>query len=554
MEYKWTVLTNTTLGVIMSALNANIVMISLPTIFRGLGINPFAPGEFVYLLWILMGYGIVLATVLVTFGRISDIYGRVRMYTLGFIIFTVASILLSIVPDNSQNFGAALLIFFRMIQAVGGGFLMVNSTALLTDSFPVNQRGEALGLNQSAFIAGSVLGLVMGGLLASYNWHLVFIVNIPFALAGTIWSIFKLKKMHKRANVKIDYWSNITLALGLVLISLGFTYVLVPYGNSQMGWSNPLVLLAFVLGIMLIILFVFVEKHVTEPLFNLMLFKIRAFSFGNISLFFNALARGAVMFLIIIWLQGIYLPMHGYPYLQTPFWAGVYILPLMIGMVIIAPISGHLTDKYGARIFATAGMLIVALSLFLLIFLPYNFNLLEFELIIFLNGLGNGFFASPNTTAIMNSISSDDRGAGNGMRMTLSNIGSTISMAIFFSITITVFSVGVPAAMYNAAIKIMPQQTATYLSKLSPSGLLFAAFLGIDPLAAVKSSGNLSQAALQALSSPTFLPSVIGPSFIIGLRYSLYISIALILIGAVFSALRGGKYVHEERIVKKQKA
>ncbi|MGC8623214.1 MAG: MFS transporter [Candidatus Micrarchaeia archaeon] len=554
MEYKWTVLTNTTLGVIMSALNTNIVMISLPTIFRGLGINPFAPGEFVYLLWILMGYGIVLATVLVTFGRISDIYGRVRMYTLGFIIFTVASILLSIVPDNSQNFGAALLIFFRMIQAVGGGFLMVNSTALLTDSFPVNQRGEALGLNQSAFIAGSVLGLVMGGLLASYNWHLVFIVNIPFALAGTIWSIFKLKKMHKRANVKIDYWSNITLALGLVLISLGFTYVLVPYGNSQMGWSNPLVLLAFVLGIMLIILFVFVEKHVTEPLFNLMLFKIRAFSFGNISLFFNALARGAVMFLIIIWLQGIYLPMHGYPYLQTPFWAGVYILPLMIGMVIIAPISGHLTDKYGARIFATAGMLIVALSLFLLIFLPYNFNLLEFELIIFLNGLGNGFFASPNTTAIMNSISSDDRGAGNGMRMTLSNIGSTISMAIFFSITITVFSVGVPAAMYNAAIKIMPQQTATYLSKLSPSGLLFAAFLGIDPLAAVKSSGNLSQAALQALSSPTFLPSVIGPSFIIGLRYSLYISIALILIGAVFSALRGGKYVHEERIVKKQKA
>ncbi|MGC8663236.1 MAG: MFS transporter [Thermoplasmata archaeon] len=547
MEYKWTVLINTTLGVIMSSLNANIVMISLPTIFRGLGINPFSEGEFIYLLWILMGYSIVLASVLVTFGRISDIYGRTRMYTWGFIVFTIASVLLSIVPDNSGNFGALLLILFRMVQAIGGGFLMVNSTALLTDTFPVNERGKALGLNQSAFIVGSVLGLILGGFLAGYNWHLVFIVNIPFAFAGTLWSIFRLKRNYEKMNVKIDYFGNITLSTGLILISLGFTYVLEPYGSSQVGWNNPWVIIAFAVGILSVILFIFVERKVKDPLFNLSLFRIKAFSFGNLSLFFNTLARGAVMFLVTIWLQGIYLPLHGYPYTQTPFWAGVYLLPMMIGMVSIAPISGHLTDKYGARIFATTGMLIIALSLFLLILLPYDFNIVEFELIMFLNGIGNGLFASPNTTAIMNSISSKHRGTGNGMRMTLSNIGSTISMAIFFSITITIFSHYVPGAMYNAAISIVPKNVALELSQLPPSGLLFAAFLGMDPLSAIKSSG-LAKSSVIALSSHTFLPSVIGPSFITGLHYSLYISIILILIGTIFSALRGGRYVHEENV------
>lgn len=553
MEYKWTVLTNTTLGVIMSSLDANIVMISLPTIFRGLNINPFSSGEFIYLLWILMGYSVVLASVLVTFGRISDIYGRERMYTRGFMIFTVSSIILSIVPDGSGNLGATLLISFRMIQAVGGGFLMVNSAALLTDAFPVNERGKALGLNMSAMIIGSVLGLIMGGILAGYNWHLVFIVSVPFAVAGTVWSIFKLHRAHEKMKVKIDYWGNITLALGLVLISLGFTYALNPYANSQMGWNDPWVILSFIAGLLCIIVFVFAETKVKNPLFHLSLFKIRAFTFGNMSLFFNSLARGAVMFLVTIWLQGIYLPMHGVPYKQTPFFAGVYLIPMMVGIVSMAAISGHLSDKYGARIFSTTGMLLIALSLFLLIQLPYNFNLIEFELIMFLNGMGNGLFVSPNTAAIMNSISSKERGTGNGMRMTLANIGSTISMAVFFSITITVFSQGVPSAMYNAAIKIVPQSIAIYLSHLPSSGFLFAAFLGVDPLAAIKSSMSLSPTALNALSSHTFLPNIIGPSFIVGLRTSLYISIILIVIGAVFSASRGRRYIQEEAGIKKQK-
>ncbi|MEM0078452.1 MAG: MFS transporter, partial [Thermoplasmata archaeon] len=393
MEYKYTVLTNTMLGALMASINMNIVMVTLPAIFRGLGIDPFAPGEFTYLLWILMGYSIVLATILVTFGRISDMFGRVRMYTWGFIIFTISSILLSIVPGNTGNTGALILIILRMVQAVGGGFLMVNSTALITDAFPVNERGKALGINQIAFIVGSLLGLILGGMLAGYDWHLVFIVNIPFALAGTFWSIFKLKEVSEKQKIPMDIMGNITLALSLVLISLGFTYALEPYGNSQMGWDNPWVILSFIFGIIFMFIFIYFERKSTHPLFNLSLFKIRPFAFGNLSLFLSGLGRGAVMFLVIIWLQGIYLPLHGYSYTETPFWAGVYMLPMMLGMVIFGPIGGALTDKYGARIFATTGMIIIAISLFLLTLLPYNFNLVEFEVIMFLNGVGGGLFA-----------------------------------------------------------------------------------------------------------------------------------------------------------------
>ena len=555
MQYKYTVLTNTMLGALMASINMNIVMVTLPTIFRGLGIDPFAAGEFTYLLWILMGYSIVLATILVTFGRISDMFGRVRMYTLGFIIFTIASILLSIVPGNSGNMGALILIIFRMVQAVGGGFLMVNSTALITDAFPVNERGKALGINQIAFIVGSLLGLILGGILAGYDWHLVFIVNIPFALAGTFWSIFKLKEKAETQEVPMDIWGNVSLALSLILISLGFTYALEPYGNSQMGWSNPWVIASFIFGSISLIIFIFIERRVKYPLFNLSLFKIRPFAFGNISLFLSGLGRGAVMFLVIIWLQGIYLPLHGYSYTETPFWAGIYMLPMMLGMVIFGPIGGALTDKYGARIFATTGMGIIAISLFLLTLLPYNFNLLEFEIIIFINGVGGGLFASPNTTAIMNAVSSRDRASANGMRMTINNISSTISMAIFFSIAITIFSNDLPSAMATKLASLnAPPQLISMLSQIPASGILFGAFLGMNPLSGLPATvvNSLPISLREALQSSTFLPNVIGPSFMKGLTYSIYIALILTVAGLIFSALMGGRYVHEEHYISKE--
>ncbi len=533
----------------MSSINMTIVLISLPAIFRGLGISPTAPGEFVILLWVMMGYSIVLASLLVTFGRISDLYGRTRLYTLGFIIFTTGSVLLSIIPDNSGNRGALMLISFRMIQAVGGGLLMVNSTALITDSFGPTERGKALGINQISFITGNLIGLIAGGLLASYNWHLVFLVSVPFAIAGSLWSVFKLIPTKGVGKVKMDIFGNIALASSLILISLGFTYALVPYKSSQMGWGNPYVWASFIAGIVLIVIFIFIESKVEYPLFNLKLFKIRAFTFGNFAGFLSSLGRGAIMFLVVIWLQGIYLPLHGYSYSSAPFWAGIYMLPMMAGFISLGPIGGYLTDKYGARLFATLGMVIIAISLFLLTTLPYDFNLIEFELILLLNGIGSGLFASPNTTAIMNSLPPEYRGAGSGMRTTFNNIGQTISMAIFFSIAITVFTQNLPSSLYSLSMSLgVPAQLSKLISDIPASGALFAAFLGINPINGLPQNllSEVPPNVLTAISSLKFFPEAVGPSFIIGLRDSLYVAIILTLIGAVLSAFRGGRYVHDE--------
>ncbi len=553
MQYKWTVLVNTTLGGLMGSINMTIVLISLPTIFRGLNIDPTAPGEFIMLLWVMMGYSIVLATLLVTFGRLSDIYGRTRLYTLGFVIFTLGSILLSIIPDNSGNRGAELLIGFRMIQAIGGGLLMVNSTALITDAFGSTERGRALGINQISFIAGSLIGLIAGGLLASSNWHLVFIVNIPFAIAGSLWSVVKLKQSSKRIKVPMDVAGNLGLGGGLVLISLGFTYALVPYGSSSMGWGNPWVLSAFIVGSILLILFVFIEIKVKYPLFDLRLFKIRAFNYGNFANFVSSLGRGAIMFLVIIWLQGIYLPLHGFSYSSTPFWAGIYLLPMMVGFIVLGPIGGMLTDRYGARVFATAGMIITSISLYLLTLLPYNFSVWQFELILLLNGIGSGLFAAPNTTAVMNSLPEESRGAGSGMRTTFNNIGQTISMAIFFSIAITVFTQKLPSSLFSTSLSIgLPTSIAAAISKIPPSGALFAAFLGVNPAASFPTSmlSLIPPASLKSLMSLTFFPNAIGPSFMTGLKDSLYVAIVMTLVGAILSALSGGRYVHGEGIPK----
>ena len=553
MQYKWTVLTNTTLGGLMSSINMTIVLISLPAIFRGLAINPFAPDEFVYLLWILMGYSIVTSTLLVTLGRISDMKGRTKLYTMGFVIFTIGSILLSLIPDGTGNTGALVLIVLRLVQAVGGALLMVNSTALITDAFGTNERGRALGINSVSFMAGSLIGLIAGGLLANFDWHYIFIVSIPFAVAGTIWSIVKLKETSRLVKATIDYMGNITLGVGLILIALGLTYSIVPYGTEPTGWGSPFVLGSIIIGIALIGLFIHFERRTKSPIFELRLFKIRPFAFGNVSGLLSSLSRGAVMFLVVIWLQGIYLPLHGIPIADTPFWAGIYMIPLMLGFVVLGPISGWLTDKFGARIFATTGMAIIGISLLMLANLPYNFNLVEFELILFLNGIGGGMFASPNTTAIMNATPADDRGSANGMRTTLNNLGQTLSMAIFFTITISIFSVVLPGSLLHEGVSAgLNNAVATQLSQVSPTGLLFSAFLGIDPIHAFLTSlpsslsSTISAAALKNVSANSFLPYSIAPSFMEGLSIALYISAILVFIGAVLSAFRGKKYIHED--------
>ncbi|ADY55847.1 major facilitator superfamily MFS_1 [Syntrophobotulus glycolicus DSM 8271] len=544
-RYKWIALSNTSLGVFMATLNGNIVLISLPAIFRGIEINPMAPGSTVYLLWLLMGYTVVTATLLVSFGRISDIFGRARLYNLGFAIFTAASILLVFTPGKG-NTGAAELVVLRLLQGVGAGFLFSNSTAILTDAFPPHQRGTAMGLNQILGIGGSLVGLVAGGLLADIHWRLVFLITVPVGLAGTVWAYLKLRDTGTVSQrQKIDWLGNGTFAVGLTILLLALTYGIMPYGQEKMGWGNPLVISGIMIGIILIIAFIYIELHTETPMFRLELFKIRAFAAGNLSLFLSSIARGGLQFMLIIWLQGIWLPLHGYSFEQTPLWAGIYMLPMMLGFFIIGPISGFLSDRYGARGFATTGMLISALAFILLTLLPANFNYLPFVIILLLAGVGMGMFAAPNTTAIMNTVPPEHRGASSGMRATLQNTGSALSMTLYFSILIIGLAHHLPAAMYQGLINAgVPAAAAAQVANLPPTGALFAAFLGYNPMAQLLPAAvlnQLPQASQQLVLGKLFFPELIAPAVMSSLHIAFYISTALSLIAAVASFLRGKK-------------
>ena len=434
--YKWVALSNTTLGTLMAGIDVNIVLISLPAIFVGLKVNPLAPDETTYLLWVLMGYSVITATLLVSFGRLSDIFGRVRFYNLGFLIFTVGSLLLSLIP-NTGNAGAMEVIILRLVQAIGGGFLFANSAAILTDAFPPQERGMALGLNGVAFIGGSLIGLILGGFLAAINWRLVFLVNVPIGIAGTIWAYLKLKETGVLNKAQgFDPVGNTAFGAGLTILLVALTYGIMPYGHSPMGWTNPLVQGGMVAGIILLVAFVFIEMRVKDPMFRLSLFRIRMFSAGNVSGFLQVVARGGLMFMLIIWLQGIWLPLHGYNFADTPLWAGIYMAPMMGGFFLMGPLSGWLSDRFGSRGFATGGMLLTMVGFLLLAAQPANFSYVPFMLILVLLGLGMGMFNSPNMAAVMNSVPAKYRGVASGMRATIQNSGMLLSMSLFFSMII----------------------------------------------------------------------------------------------------------------------
>jgi len=549
VEYKWVALSNTTLGSIMAAIDTTIVLISLPAIFRGININPFS--SFQYLLWILFGYSIVTATLLVTFGRISDMFGRVKLYNLGFAVFAAGSMLCAITPSQG-NLGAIELIAFRIIQGIGGAFLLANSAAIITDAFPPNERGKALGINQVAVVVGSLIGLVLGGILAAYNWRFIFLVSVPFGLLGTIWSYWKLKEVGTiKRNQKLDIWGNISFGVGLTILLIGITYGLLPYGNSSMGWSSPFVIASLVTGVGLLVAFPFIERRVAEPMFRLDLFKIRAFSMGNIAQFLSSLARGGLMITLIVLLQGIWLPLHGYSYESTPFWAGIFMIPMSIGVFIAGPISGWLSDKHGARILATVGMLITGLTFIALACLQVNFAYLSFGLILFVLGIGTGIFLSPNAASIMNSVPPEHRGAASGMRATLFNSAQTISQAIFFTIIIISLSTTLPSALSLAATNAgAPLQVAQALSSTPATSALFGAFLGYNPIQTILSTlphslvSSIPAAAVQQITANTFFPNAIASPFMTALREALIIGAIMCFVAAVFSMFRGGKYVY----------
>jgi MFS family permease len=548
-NYKWVALSNTTLGILMGFINASSLLIALPVIFRGINLEPLQSSNFQYLLWVLMGYPLVQAVLVVTLGRIGDIFGRVRMYNLGFVIFTVGSILLSVTWSTGAA-GAIELIIFRLVQAVGGALLMANSVAILTDAFPTNQRGFALGINMVAGIAGTFIGLILGGVLAEVHWRWVFLFNVPVGVIGTVWSYIALREIGIHKAAKIDWLGNLTFAAGLTMLLVGVIYGINPSATSSMSWTTPFVLGMLIGGLAGLVLFFLVEQRVKEPMFRLSLFRIRAFTAGNLAGFLSAIGRGGLEFMLVIWLQGIWLPLHGYDFEITPLWAGIYMLPLSAGFLAAGPISGLLSDRFGARLFATGGMVLTALSFGLLMILPVNFVYPGFALVLLLMGIASGLFVAPNTAAIMNSVPAESRGAASGMRASFYNVGFPISIGVFFSMMIVGLNTKVPQALYNGLIQNgVSANVATELSKLPPVSYLFAALLGYNPLGTLLGPtvlNSLPAGAAATLTSRSYFPQLISASFHQGLIVVFTFSVVICLIAAVASWQRGRKFVYTE--------
>jgi MFS family permease len=540
-------LSNTTLGVLMATINSSIVIISLPAIFRGIHLQPLEPGNVSYLLWTLMGFLVITAVLVVTLGRLGDMYGRVRIYNAGFAVFTAGSIALAFDPMTAGS-GAMWLILWRLVQGVGAAMLFANSTAILTDAFPPERRGFALGINQVAAIAGGFIGLIAGGLLSEVDWRLVFFVSVPIGVLGTIWSYLSLHELGERHEARIDWWGNALFAVGLSGLLAAITYGIQPYGGHNMGWTNPWVLLGLIGGVALLGAFCVVETKVPEPMFAMNLFRIRPFWAGNLAGLLASVARGGLQFMLIIWLQGIWLPLHGYDFADTPLWAGIYLLPLTGAFLVAGPLSGALSDKFGARAFATGGLMLVAGSFLGLMLLPVDFNYGAFAALLVLNGIGSGLFSAPNTTAIMNSVPARQRGAASGMRATFFNSGTSLSIGVFFSLMIAGLASTLPSALHDGLRSHgVPAGVADTVAHQPPVGSLFAAFLGENPIKSLvgdKTLGRLSAANRSELTGHAFFPHLISHAFHNGLVIVFAMAVAMSVVGAGASLLRGGRYVH----------
>jgi MFS family permease len=548
-NYKWTALFICTLGVLMATIDGSITLIALPDIFRGIGIDPLEAGNTFYLLWMILGFLIVTSVLVVSLGRIGDIHGRVRIYNLGFAVFTFFSLALSVTWMSGHAAGIYLIVM-RLFQAVGAAMLFANSAAILTDAFPANQRGTALGINQAAAFSGTFIGLVLGGVLAPINWRLIFLVSVPIGLFATVWGYLKLQELADRHPARLDWPGNITFAVGLVLVMVGLTYGIEPYGGRQMGWTNPAVLGEIGLGILFLIAFCIIETRVAEPMFRLQLFKIRPFSAGVLASFLAALARGGLMFTLIIWLQGIWLPLHGYSFSVTPLWAGLAMLPLTAGFLVAGPASGMLSDRYGPRPFATGGMIGTAICFGLLEFMPINFPYPVFAVLLFVIGLTMASFGSPNRAGVMNSLPARHRGSGSGMNTTFQNSAQVLSIGLFFTLLIVGLSGSLPASLEQGlAVHGVPADVAHHVAQLPPVATLFAAFLGYNPVQHLLGPHVLSQlssAQQSQLTDRSFFPGLISGPFRTGLDAALDFAIVASLLAAAASWVRGGAHDHTE--------
>lgn len=548
-NYKWIALTNTTLGTFMATINSSIIIISLPAIFRGVGINPLAPGNVGYLLWLLQGYMLVMAVLVISLGRLGDIMGRVKIYNLGFAVFAFASVALALDPFHDGG-GALWLIIWRLVQGVGGAMLFANSSAIIVDAFPTEQRGFATGINQVAAIGGSFIGLIGGGLLSIGDWRMVFWVSVPFGVLGTIWGYRSLRDNGVRAQARIDWWGNITFAIGLTALLSAIVYGIQPYGSHAMGWTSPTVISGFAIALIFLTIFLGIELRIESPMLNLRLFRIRAFAMGSVAGLLAAIGRGGLQFMLIIWLQGIWLPLHGYSYEATPLWAGIYLLPMTIGFLLAGPISGFLSDRHGARTLSTGGLLLFGASFVGLLVVPTNFHYLTFAILVLLNGIGGGMFSAPNTTAIMNSVPPNQRGGAAGIQAAFMNSGMVLSIGIFFSLMIVGLTRSLPGSLYSGlTTNGVSVEQAKAVADLPAVGSLFSSFLGYNPLESLLGSQvatHVTNAQWEKLTGKEFFPRLIQEPFHHGLVIVFTLAIILSVVGAFFSAFRGERYVHEE--------
>ncbi|MET7477303.1 MFS transporter [Streptomyces sp. NPDC005648] len=549
--YKWVALSNTTLGVLIATMDASIVIISLPAIFRGIGLDPLAPGNIGYLLWMILGYLLVSAVLVVVLGRLGDMFGRVRIYNLGFLIFACASVALSLDPFHAGA-GAMWLILWRIVQAFGGSMLTANSAAILTDAFPARQRGMALGINQITALAGQFLGLLAGGLLAAVDWRAVFWVSVPVSITGTVWSYLSLRETSTGRPGRVDRLGNLTFAAGAGILLAAITYGIQPYGGDATGWTNPWVLAGLTGGVVLLLLFCHVETRVADPMFDLGLFRIRAFAAGNVAALLTAIARGGLQFMLIIWLQGIWLPLHGYDFEDTPLWAGIFMLPLTLGFLIAGPLSGYLSDRFGARLFATGGLALVACSFLGLLALPVDFDYGLFAALLLLNGLGQGMFSAPNTSSIMGSVPAEYRGVASGMRSTFQNSGTALSIGVFFSLMVSGLASSLPGTLsHGLQAHGVPAGAAEQAAALPPVSTLFATFLGNNPIEHLLTSqgalDHVSASQRAALTGHTFFPQLVSGPFHHGLTIVFGVAAGMAVVSAVASALRGGHQADADR-------
>jgi MFS family permease len=545
--YRWIALSNTTLAMVMATIDASIVIIAMPAIFRGIHLNPLTPGNVTYLLWMIIGYLLVQSVLVVTLGRLGDMFGRVKIYNLGFVVFTAASIALSLDPLQEQS-GALWLIIWRFVQAFGGSMLMANSAAILTDAFPAGKRGMALGINQIAGISGQFVGLLLGGLLAAWDWRAVFWINVPFGVFGTVWAYRSLKEIATTRKGKIDWLGNITFAAGAGVLLTAVTFGIRPYHTSSTSWGDPMVYGGLILGVVLLLAFAIIETKVADPMFRMGLFRIRAFAAGNLAGLLGAIARGGLQFMLVIWLAGVWLPLHGYNFVDTPLWAGIYMLPLTAGFLVAGPVSGVLSDRYGPRPFATAGLLLAAVCLVGLVLLPVDFSFWLFSLLIFGNGIGSGLFAAPNTAAIMSSVPAYHRGAASGMRSTFQNSGASLSIGIFFSLMIAGLANTLPRTLTSGlTARGVPLATATQIAHLPPVSTVFAALLGYNPMSNLLAPygllHKLPPGDVAVLTGKQFFPNLISGPFHHGLTIVFTAAAIMSVLGAIVSLLRGKQFI-----------